>query len=108
VLVGGQTLAQDPEHGLLVGLRHRRVAVGLDEPLDPAAAQPLGQRVPALVVALGARLERRRDDDEAGHPLGMVEREAQDRVGAIDAPASTARSMPRSSSTASRSPARSS
>ncbi len=82
VLVGGEPLVQD----LSIVSRHAsgtpRVAVGLDEALDAAVAQPVGQRVPALQVARAAPsgVVRGRDDDEPGDAVGVVEREPDDRV----------------------------
>ena len=107
VLVRGQPLAQHRLHRVAERLRHARLAVGLEEALHPALAQPARQRVPALeAAARRVRVEGRRDQHQRRRPLRMLAGRSRTSVCApIEAPASTARSIPRSSSTASRSSA---
>ena len=81
MLVRGQALADDPEDRLAPARVAGRLAVGGDEALDAAFAQPVAERVPARAATPGSPCVRRvvggRDHDEAGDALGLLEREAQ-------------------------------
>ena len=83
VLVGAQALAQHLEHRLAPRLRHAGIAVGLDEALDAAVAQALGQRVPArqaVGIVVVDRVVGGRDHHQRRGALGVLQREAQQRV----------------------------
>jgi hypothetical protein len=80
VLVLGQPLAHHLQDGTAPSRFHRRLAVRLQEPLDPAAAQPVGQRVPARQggrVAGARGVEGRRDDRQRHHAPRALQREPQ-------------------------------
>jgi hypothetical protein len=87
VVVCGQALLQDAPDGVLELLGNGRVAVGLDEALDTPAAQAGRQAAVVLDAAVrGVGIEGGSDEHEARHALGMVEREADQRVRAHGGP----------------------
>ena len=64
------------------GLRDAGEVVRLHEPLDPVAAQALGEAVPAGQALVASRLERRGDEHGRRDAVGARDRQARDRVGA--------------------------
>ena len=113
VLVGAEPLAQHLVDRLVPALGRLRGAVGLHEALHPAGAQPVRQRVPAaqplplvLRVVSGSKAGVITTRPATRSPWSSAKRTIV--CAPIEAPASSARSIPRSSSTASRSAARSS
>ena len=101
MVVGGEPLVQDAIDRLAPLLRHGRRTVGLDEPLHPAVAQPIGEPVPAVeaVAAVGLGVVAGGEDDQARDALGVIERVLHQRLSAHQHPEALAdalQAVPRS------------
>jgi hypothetical protein len=81
--VQGEPLPDDGRHRLAPGARHALEVVGLEEAVDPPLAQRQRQRIPVREGGVEAiRVVAGRHERKCGYALGIVEREAERRVGA--------------------------